>query len=392
MRFRLLLISNFFIIQNSFVCILIFLFLSSCKKQEINISPTPKNFAEIFDTFWYKMNDQYGYWDIEKTNWDSVYIHYKPLFNALSNSDADQRKAVMYFRKMTARIVDGHYRITFNQKPLLDSIINPSINRKSLDTKFHAPYNYSELVIPYLDSGYYSAKGSIISDNALIRVITGTIKQNLLYFNCNFFSLNRSFEAGDIQIQQALSYFFSKLNNSSNLKGIILDLRNNYGGEISDLNYLAGKLVTDNTLFGYTRSKTGLGRVSYLPWVEARIIHDPAYHNPYPIIILTDSFTASLCETTIIALKANQRCLTIGENTYGATGPLSDPKIFNSGSFNVGEIMNIETSSVEFKTVDNKIIESQGIAPDINIPFNIRTISTGVDSQLEAAISILKAR
>ena len=386
------LIGHVFTTKSRFVYILIVLFLSSCKKQEVNIPQTPQNFAEVFDAFWYKMNDQYVYWDIEKTNWDSIYIHYKPLFNSLSSSNVDKRKAVTYFKQMTAGIVDGHYRITFNQKPLIDSIINPSISRKSLNTKFHLPYDYSGVVLPYLDSGYYSVKGSVVSDNALIRVITGTIKHNVLYFNCNFFSLNRSSNAGDVAIQNALNYFFSKLTSTSNLKGIILDLRNNYGGEISDLNYLAGKLVTGNTLFGYTRSKKGLGRNSYFPWLEAKVVHDPAYHNPYPIIILTDSFTASLCETIIIALKANHNCLIIGENTYGATGPLSDPQIFNSGSFNVGEIMSIETSSVEFKTIDNKVIESLGIAPDINIPFNIKSISTGVDSQLEAAVNNLKKR
>ncbi|WP_074488812.1 S41 family peptidase [Mucilaginibacter polytrichastri] len=352
----------------------------------------PKSFKDIFDVFWHKMDNQYVYWDTEETNWDAIYTQYRPLFENLSFSDPDRKKAAFYFRQMTSELEDGHYRITFNNKPLLDSIINPSIARKSLEPGFHAPYNYSDIVTPYLDKGYYTAKGSIINDNALISLTTGTIKQNLLYFNCNFFSLNQSQKAGDAAIVQGLTFFFSKLNTSGKIQGIIIDLRNNYGGDIGDLNYFAGKLVTADITFGYIRSKSGLGHNGYLPWIEAKVKHDPLYQNQYPIVILTDSFTASLCETIILALKADHACTVVGEVTYGATGPLSDPNIFNSGSFDVGAFMKVETSAVEFKTLDNQVIESKGIKPDVLVPFNIPAISQGKDLQLEAAIRFLNSK
>jgi len=215
------------------LCLVILFSFSSCQKKDVEIVEEPKNFKEIFDVFWHKMDNQYVYWDTEKTDWGAIYTQYHPLFDNLSFNDADQKKAEGYFRQITSGLKDGHYRITFNKKPLLDSVINPSIARKSLETGFHAPYNYLDIVTPYLDKGYYSAKGSIINNYASIKVTTGTIDQNLLYFNCNFFSLNQSQKSGGTLIIEALTYFFSRINETGKLHGIIIDLRNNYGGDIS---------------------------------------------------------------------------------------------------------------------------------------------------------------
>lgn len=77
----------------------------------------------------------------------------------------------------------------------------------------------------------------------------------------------------------------------------------------------------------------------------------------------------------------------IGEQTYGATGPLTDPAIFNSGSFNIGSFLSVETSSVEFKGLNGLSYEGIGITPDIDSPFNYKNLSIGKDSQLELAIN-----
>jgi hypothetical protein len=365
--------------------------MTSCSKDKYKeVTTDVTDFKQIFENFWVEMNFRYVYWDIDKTNWDSVYTVYHEKFYALKNTDADRRKSVGYFRQMTKSLIDCHYSITFNQAPLNDSIINPQYIQKSVRSNFHQPYNYSPGVIPYLDKNYLFSKGTIVNNTSLITVTTGTINQKILYFNTNFFSLNQSINKGDQQIKNAVNYFFSKLNTSSNLRGIILDLRNNNGGDIADLNLFVGKFVQKNTLFGYTRNKSGVGKFDYLPWVDARVIHDPAYQNPYQVVVLADNFTASLSETIILALKADGRCTLVGETTYGATGPLADSNIFNSGPFQIGTFMNVETSSVEFKTLNNEVIESKGINPDTIIPFNISQLSKGKDPQLETAINILK--
>jgi len=372
------------------VILLLSLILSSCKKETsaLNFDENPDNFPEIFAQFWYKMNSQYVYWDKETTDWNSVYEQYKPLFDQLSNSEEDKRKAKSYFSLMTANLIDNHFSITFQEPPLTGLVLNPSLDRKIKAESYHDKYNYENVVESYLDEGYISGRGEIRNNGEIIKATSGTINNNLLYFHCNFFALKQAYSSNETNtIQQILSYFFTTLKRNNNpIKGIILDLRNNSGGNIEDLNFFAGKLISQDHIFGYTRSKNGMGKLDYLPWLESKLKHDPNYSGNLPIILLGDKFSASLSEIMIIALKSKTN-LFIGEQTYGATGPLSDPTIFNAGSFNVGTYLTVKTSSVEFKSTDGSFYEGIGITPDIHTPFNLNELLAGKDSQLEIAIS-----
>jgi carboxyl-terminal processing protease len=369
-----------------------FIFVPACKKgTAINYSKNPDNLQKVFLQFWDKMNYHYVYWDKETTDWDLIYQKYKPLFDNLSDSDEDKKKAVVYFKEMTERLVDNHYQITFGPRMPGNSTIDPALDRKRKAETFHEKYNYEALVKPYLDQGFISGRANIRINGTLLSATTGTINSEVLYFQCNFFALEQAFGLGDNnKVKEALAYFFSRLNDKVKpVKGIILDLRNNPGGNVVDLNFFGGKLVDRDRLFGYTRGKSGLGRLGYLPWLESRLRHDPNATGSAPIVLLMDSYSASLAELMIIALKSEKN-ICIGESTYGATGPISDPLIFNAGSFTIGEYLSVRTSSVQFKDADGRFYEGIGLSPNIYAPFDAKNVAIGKDSQLELAISRFK--
>lgn len=344
----------------------------------------------IFLGFWEKMNNQYVYWDRDVVDWNSIYRHYNPLFEVLTNSNDDKEKAILYFRQMTSDLIDHHLSITFLQAPFSKVVINPAKDRKMQAENYHAKYNYNSVVEAYLDKGFLSGKGNISNNGELINATTGILNGNLLYFRCNFFALEESFNShGDDKVKQILTYFFSMIRRDFDpIKGIILDLRGNSGGNITDLNFFAGKLIGKDVVFSYSRGKSGIGKLSYLPWMEARVKYGENYNKKFPIMMLCDNFSASLSEIMMIALKSKKNLL-IGEQTYGATGPLSNPDIFNSGSFNVSSFLSVKTSSLEFKGIDGTFYEGVGITPDIQSPFNLKALSLGRDLQLEIAISQL---
>lgn len=373
--------------------LMVFLCLYSCKKTQpdIDYNENPDNLHKIFLQFWDKMNNHYVYWDKDTTNWNSVFKKYQPIFEKLNDNVEDKRKAVLYFKEMTSALIDNHFSITFQDQAIVSSVINPSFDRKSRALNFHGRYNYDTIVKTYLDPGFYSAIGNITHEGTPLSVTAGTINHNLLYFHCNFFALKQSYDTSDgNKINATLNYFFSELKKKSgSFKGIILDLRNNDGGNITDLNFFIGKLINKDITFGYTRSKNGLGKWGYLPWLEAKIKHDQDYHTNLPIILLGDNFSASLAELIIIALRA-EKTIFIGEQTYGATGPISDTDIFNSGSFTVGNFLTVKTSSIEFKGRDGTFYENIGISPDILSPFDNKNLTLGKDPQLELAINHIK--
>jgi hypothetical protein len=77
----------------------------------------------------------------------------------------------------------------------------------------------------------------------------------------------------------------------------------------------------------------------------------------------------------------------IGENTWGATGPITSTDVYNYGSFEIKEFMSVQMSSAMFMARDNNTYNIRGISLDIPIPFERSSLNMGIDKQLERAIT-----
>ncbi|MGN7986109.1 S41 family peptidase [Pedobacter sp. 22226] len=362
---------------------------SGCRKENAqSYKGAEGSFERKFEEFWTKMNLQYVYWDRDDTDWEKVYSIYSPKFANLTNSSSDTKLAVRYFREMTSTLIDSHYSISFFDPLISDSVINPVGQLKRKSSSFYEPYNYQNAVTAYLDGQQAGAYGDIIENGSRLRLTIGTINKDIVYFNCNFFALRRAYYSdGNTAIKSALYKFFSLLKNPGSVKGLIFDVRSNAGGDIADLNFLAGKMIYKDAAFGFSRGKNGLGKVGYLPWVSSGVSHESGFDFHRPIIILQDANTASLSETLILALKAGSNSISIGESTYGATGPISDSGIFNAGGFDIAGFAQIRASSVEFESLERKSLEGIGIGPDNRLSFDLKSLINGKDPALELAIN-----
>ena len=373
-----------------FIVVCLFAALISCEKETRNIvSKSPSSFSEIFDEFWEKMNTNYVYWDVDTTNWDAIRSKYSPLFSQLNlhNLD-DKRKSVSYFRQMTKTLLDNHYFITFTADGISDSTIYSSFERKQYELDFHYPYSYSKVDTAYLDSGFIINVDNNNSVNGVpLIVVSGVINNNLLYFSCNHFALYKSYQSKTANsIRPAMQMLFINLKDTS-YKGVIIDVRSNQGGDISDLNFLLGQLIDTPLLFGFTQVKSNNGRFEYTPWIDAFVKpQGEKKRTSRPIVVLADMVSASLAETVVMAIRAMPHSLFIGEQTWGATGPVTSEDVFNDGQFSISGFMNVQTSSCKFKYIDNKIYEFVGFPPDIPLTTDAAALTNGKDPQLEKAI------
>lgn len=71
----------------------------------------------IFSGFWHGMNENYVFWDVDKTDWDNVYKTYLPHFRELGKHDNDDdknEKASRYFYDIVTGLSDGHLSVTLN--------------------------------------------------------------------------------------------------------------------------------------------------------------------------------------------------------------------------------------------------------------------------------------
>jgi len=376
-----------------FFLVLIF----GCKKNISNpIDDRPAtSFGQVFDQYWNKMNVNYLYWDIDTTNWDLVYSRYRPLFDKLQlNNPADVSRSVGYFRSIADGLIDHHYTISFTNPPLKDSSIDPSVDHLTRISDFRNPFSFITMDERYLDPGYLygSDNSNSASPGWPLVTLAGTIHSNILFFAFNAFALSASYSSsGGGSVKASLDYFFDRLQNSTGLKAIIIDVRDNQGGAVSDLNFLAGRIINQPLPFGYTRYKSGNGKLDYTPWIPATVEPQPgARAATAPIFVLADRYSASMAEILTMALRTLPQCKVVGETTFGATGPLTENALYNDGAFNVAGLLSVETSSTEFKYHDGLIYEGKGFSPDYPVPFSASAIATGDDPQLDRVLALIQ--
>jgi len=325
----------------------IFLALTGCRK---TISSTPEatsypgdNYPDIFQSFWNGMNTNYLFWGIDTTNWDNMYTVYKPLFDKLTIFDSPHEAlAEQYFQQMTQGLIDSHYTLDFM---LTGNSFNPATYRKLLtdpnyfnDSAFPAavldsliPHKYIDPASLVMGTDTVDLEGS----NVPFTAVSGTVQGSILYLYFSNFALS---QAG-ANTGPVFNYFFNMLHrNYTNLKGIVIDVRGNGGGEIEDLDYLVGQMVTSQFTFGYTRYKNGVNRLDYTPWAPAVVKPwvQGSVNVTAPIVILADHLSVSMSEITTMAIKTLPNGKFIGTRTWGANGPLTSSVYFDGGQFTIG--------------------------------------------------------
>ncbi|MBW1998406.1 MAG: S41 family peptidase [Deltaproteobacteria bacterium] len=150
-----------------------------------------------------------------------------------------------------------------------------------------------------------------------------------------------------------LSKALNELEKNASLKGLILDLRNNPGGllsqaiEVSDLFLESGVIVSTR---GRNQSQN----------MEVRA-HKNRKPRNYPIIVLVNSGSASASEIVAGALQDNRKALILGTKTFGK-GSVQTIVSLSDGS-------GLRLTTARYYTPSGRSIQLSGIIPDIELEF-----------------------
>lgn len=384
--------------------------LSGCRKDiPTTIDPRQQiitNWSDAFQGFWDGMNYNYVFWSVDPTNWDDIYAKYKPQFAGLElNSPTDNAKAIELFKELSSTLIDHHMDITIKSEYMKEAVtIDPSMNEIIKRTYYHDRYD-KELL--YQVAQQNQARGRISNlvheqqrlnpeSERSIDMLSYLIDGDIAYMTFNTFAVGTSIQLEpDGPIARAYNNFIKIINDTPNLKGVVIDVRQNGGGSTVDFNYVVTPFLKTHTIFGYTRSKNGLGRLDYTPWAPMDL--DPkaqVFNRPLdiPIVALVDLNSVSMSEMSAMAIKQIPNGHVIGERTWGGHGPLSnDFDTYYSGDFYVGaqKIISVYTST--WMCVDSKkeCYEGVGVKPDIEVLLDLNAMKNGVDNQLERALLFL---
>ena len=178
-----------------------------------------------------------------------------------------------------------------------------------------------------------------------------------------------------------LSSFISKnaageietiLNNSSDAKGYIIDLRSNPGGLLTNAIYISDMLLKGGVIV------STVDRDSYKTTTRARA-HQVTNK---PVIVLINKGSASASEILSGALKDNSRATIVGEQSFGKGLVQEINRLPDEAGVNI--------TIQRYLTPSGSDIHKKGITPDVVVELKKENVDAKNDVQLKKAIELLK--
>ena len=178
-----------------------------------------------------------------------------------------------------------------------------------------------------------------------------------------------------------LSSFISKnaageiesiLNNSSHVKGYIVDLRSNPGGLLTNAIYISDMLLRGGIIV------STVDRDSYKTTTRARI----QQVTDKPIVVLINKGSASASEILSGALKDNHRATIVGEQSFGKGLVQEINRLPDEAGMNI--------TIQRYLTPSGTDIHKKGITPDVVVELTQENAEAKNDVQLKKAIEILE--
>jgi carboxyl-terminal processing protease len=322
--------------------------LSACEKV---FYPEPGGDQEaIFEEFWQFFKDDYALFEERQVDWGSAYGQYRPLVNA--NTSASELYGI--FSRMIAPIGDGHVALAAPGLGVFDANI---YFRERLEDELFDP---GLIRAAYLEDGY-KTQGK--------HYVYGQIKgKEIGYIHFDVF-------------RPESVMLIELLRDYPDVKGYIIDLRHNNGGDVSHSFPFLGRFTPERHWFLRSKTKNGKGPDDFTSW-HYWYLERAGNFIAKPLVLLTDRYTVSAAERMVMAAKTLPGATIIGDTTNGTFGTKISRELVNGWYFSY--------SIQKVEMYDGKSYEGIGIPPDILVKNRLEELEQGIDRTLQRAIEWLE--
>jgi carboxyl-terminal processing protease len=320
--------------------------LVSC--ESLLFEPVPVNDPEaLFENLWTTFETDYAPFEQRNVNWQEQYEIFRPQVTANTTDD----ELYLIFTQLLRTLNDGHISLVTPNRKIFNS--NIYFDQEKSDSLF----NLDLIESKYLNNDF--------EENGAGGNIFGKIG-NIGYWHIRWISDNL------LSTDEILDFF-------ETTDGLIIDLRNNAGGDMTYTFSEMGRL-TDQVRFTHrSKTKNGPGADDYTEWYNWDLSPGTPYFDK-PIVLITDRYTISAGERTTMALKTLPNLTHIGDTTNGAHSTKIGKELPNGWYYSV--------SPQIIEVAEGVSMEGIGLIPDILVKNTIEEIEAGRDKSLEAAIAM----
>ena len=192
----------------------------------------------------------------------------------------------------------------------------------------------------------------------------------------SFYRDYRALKSGDEEFTSTSSDVKRLLNNLNNEKidALIIDLRNNGGGHLTEATALTGLFIDNGPV---VQLRNANGRISRLD------DPDPVPRSSYngPMIVLVNRYSASASEIFAAAIQDYGRGVVIGQQTYGKGTVQNLYALDQYVRRNDDELGQLTLTIGKYYRVTGESTQNRGVIPDIKLPSYIDKSKTGESSR-----------
>lgn len=371
-----------------------------------------RTYTEQFKIIWSGINESYVFWERESKDWDSVYDALLPVFedfDAKGRATYEQLKEA--YESMVEGLLDHHMYVQVKNVKSGDTVYAiPASKEVQSRDYYHYDYTYQQAallknmegVTNYKEGGYYLP--------CWFAMFPGSGGKKIAYLRFYSFDVNGladMIRRGSLDNEAAAPFrsfygtdFINGVTNgwagNDNVEAVIIDVRGNGGGNLTDIPSVVGSLTPTRVDYGYSRVKEGLGRLDYSAWTPFYVDSHPNHINTdKKVVVLADVHSASCAELTAYLVQQMPHGTFIGERTWGATCPLlpGGHDMLYCGVFGDFDKYGyyVYTSNFDMVTKEYRSLEGVGTTPDIECIFDYNALQNGHDNQLERALQFIRS-
>jgi len=214
-------------------------------------------------------------------------------------------------------------------------------------------------------------KKSIIFNITREIIKVESVKSKYIDKNVGYLRLTSFNENSGDQIKDIIKEF----NKKKDIKGYILDLRNNPGGLLSQAIKITDFFLEDGEIVSTKGRQKSENKKFFAKKGDLT--------NGKTLIVLINFGSASASEIVAGALKDHKRAILVGENSYGKGSVQSIIPLKNKGA--------IRLTISKYYLPSGKSISEVGVTPDIEVEesSDVFVINTETDNQLSFAVKLL---
>lgn len=303
------------------------LFFSACEKIIFKKNIGSTHPLKNFDYLWEEVDKKYSYFELKNIDWNQMRTTYRSMLTEKSSEE----ELFNVLSAMLNELRDDH-----------TNLITP-FNISSYDVASTGAKNYRQRTL----QDYYIP-------NAWR---TGALTHDFLSNN----------QVGYIRYSSFMSNFSASqmdlvLTRYKGTKGIILDLRENGGGNIFNVPRLLGRFIDSKTLIGYSITRNGTAHNDFGEKEEFYITPHEGIRFTKPVIVLIDKGSYSATTFFAVATKAFPHITLMGDETGGGGGLPNGGQLPNGWTyrFSVSQLLDLNANNYA----------ENGVPADINVAFD----------------------